>query len=126
MHCPKQHYYCERYFESSGRKEGNYLNIVLNQTDTNRAKLSKEELSMYRIFDGTIQDLVVKDDHDKWIVDTYDLAETMSNIYDEFVHLGVGYSTILHIGIEEVAYETYPAPGALRFPGLLFSIVPMA
>jgi len=67
----------------------NYLNIILNQTDETRAKLSEEELSVYRIFDGTIQDLAVKDDHDRWIVDTYDLTEMMSSIYDEFVRLGV-------------------------------------
>ena len=67
----------------------NYLNIMLNQTDNTRAKLSNENTAVYRIFDGEAQDLLMQDEHGRWIVDTYDLSEMMNTIYHEFVNLGV-------------------------------------
>ena len=67
----------------------NYLNIVLNQTSEGRAKLSNENMSVYRIYDGESQDLVVKDENGHWIVDTYDLSEMMNAIYNEYERLGV-------------------------------------
>lgn len=67
----------------------NYLNIVLNQKDENRAKLTPENLAVYRIFDGETQDLLMQDEHGRWIVDTYDLSEMMNNIYREFVNMGI-------------------------------------
>jgi len=67
----------------------NYLNIVLNQTQEGRAKLTQDELAVYRIYEGEPQDLITKDDKGHWIVDTYDLSEMMNAIYNEFVSLGV-------------------------------------
>lgn len=67
----------------------NYLNIVLNQTKEGRAKLTPDNLAVYRIFDGETQDLVVMDEKKQWIVDTYDLSEMMNAIYNEYVSLGV-------------------------------------
>lgn len=67
----------------------NYLNIVLNQTKEGRAKLTPDNLAVYRIYDGETQDLVVMDEKKQWIVDTYDLAEMMNAIYNEYVSLGV-------------------------------------
>lgn len=67
----------------------NYLNIMLNQTDNTRAKLSNENTAVYRIFDGEAQDLLMQDENRRWIVDTYDLSEMMNTIYREFVNLGV-------------------------------------
>lgn len=67
----------------------NYLNIVLNQKDERRARLSPECLSVYRIFDGEIQDLMMQDEKGRWIVDSYDLSEMMDNIYREFVNMGI-------------------------------------
>lgn len=67
----------------------NYLNIVLNQTDEQRARLKNSNTAVYRIFEGEIQDLLMQDEHGHWIVDTYDLSEMMNNIYNEFVNLGV-------------------------------------
>lgn len=67
----------------------NYLNVVLNQTDDRRAQLRKDNTAVYRIFEGEVQDLLVQNERGRWIVDTYDLSEMMSNIYNEFVNLDV-------------------------------------
>jgi len=67
----------------------NYLNIMLNQTDEQRARLNNSNTAVYRIYEGGTQDLLMQDEHGHWIVDTYDLSEMMNNIYNEFVKLGV-------------------------------------
>ena len=67
----------------------NYLNIVLNQTNEQRARLNNSNTAVYRIYEGETQDLLMQDEHGHWIVDTYDLSEMMNNIYNEFVKLGV-------------------------------------
>jgi predicted ATPase len=67
----------------------NYLNIVLNQTQEGKARLTPENLAVYRIYEGTTQNLVAKDDKGRDIVDSYDLAEMMSKIYNEFIQLGI-------------------------------------
>ena len=67
----------------------NYLNIMLNQTKEGRARLTPDNLAAYRLYEGKAQNLVAKDDKGRDIVDSYDLAEMMSAIYNEFIHLGV-------------------------------------
>ena len=67
----------------------NYLNIMLNQTDEQRSRLNNSNTAVYRIYEGETQDLLMQDDKGHWIVDTYDLSEMMSSIYNEFVRLGV-------------------------------------
>lgn len=67
----------------------NYLNVMLNQTDDTRAKLSNGNTAVYRIYDGEAQDLLMQDENGRWIVDTYDLSEMMNTIYREFIALGV-------------------------------------
>jgi predicted ATPase len=67
----------------------NYLNIVLNQTKEGRVRLTPEKLAVYRIYKGETQNLVAKDDKGRDIVDSYDLSEMMSTIYNEFIQLGV-------------------------------------
>lgn len=68
----------------------NYLNIMLNQEDAGRyARLTPELLSVYRLYEGKIQNLVAKDDIGRDIVDSYDLSEMMSKIYNTFTQFGV-------------------------------------
>lgn len=67
----------------------NFLNIMLNQTNEQRARLNNSNTAVYRIYEGGTQDLLMQDEHGHWIVDTYDLSEMMNNIYNEFVKLGV-------------------------------------
>jgi predicted ATPase len=65
----------------------NYLNILLNQTEEGMAKLTPDNLAVYRLYNGEAQNLVAKDDKGRNIVDSYDLAEMMSKIYNKFTHL---------------------------------------
>lgn len=65
----------------------NYLNIILNQTDERKASISSDDLAVYRLFDGTAQSLLASDEKGNIIVDTYDLTEMMSRIYDEYTEL---------------------------------------
>ena len=67
----------------------NYLNIVLNRKDERLAKLTTENLAVYRLYKGKPQNLVAKDDKGRDIVDSFDLSEMMSAIYQEFIQLSV-------------------------------------
>ena len=65
----------------------NYLNIVLNQTKEGKAKLTNETLAVYGIHDGSTMNLLMKDDKGRDIVDTLDLTEMMSAIFNEYTEL---------------------------------------
>ena len=65
----------------------NYLNIVLNQTSEGRAKLSNENTAIYGIHDGSTMNLLMKDDKGRDVVDTLDLTEMMSAIFNEYSEL---------------------------------------
>ena len=65
----------------------NYLNIVLNQTKEGKAKLTNENLTVYGIHDGKTMNLLMKDDKGRDIVDTLDLTEMMSAIFNEYTEL---------------------------------------
>ena len=65
----------------------NYLNIMLNQNKEGRAKLSRDNTAIYRIYDGCIMNLLVKDDKGHDVVDTFDLTEMMTSIFNEYKKL---------------------------------------
>ncbi len=65
----------------------NYLNIVLNQTKEDKVKLTNENLAVYGIHDGKTMNLLMKDDKGRDIVDTLDLTEMMSAIFNEYTEL---------------------------------------
>lgn len=65
----------------------NYLNVLLRQTAQGRASVTPEDMAVYRIYDGSAQSLMTTDDNGNPIVDTYDLTEMMSVIYQEFNEL---------------------------------------
>lgn len=65
----------------------NYLNIVLNQTKEGKAKLTNENLAVYGIHYGKTMNLLMKDDKGRDIVDTLDLTEMMSAIFNEYTEL---------------------------------------
>lgn len=65
----------------------NYLNIVLNQTKEGKVKLTNENLAVYGIHDGSTMNLLMKDDKGRDIVDTLDLTEMMSVIFNEYTEL---------------------------------------
>lgn len=65
----------------------NYLNVLLHQHAKGRAHIDAANMAVYRIYDGSAQDLMSEDDKGNTIVDTYDLTEMMSVIYHEFNEL---------------------------------------
>lgn len=65
----------------------NYLNILLHQTTSQKARVEAKDMAVYRIYDGKTQNLIATDDEGRIVVDTYDLTEMMSAIYQEFNEL---------------------------------------
>lgn len=65
----------------------NYLNVLLLQHAEGRAHIDAADMVVYRIYDGSAQNLMNEDDKGNTIVDTYDLTEMMSVIYHEFNEL---------------------------------------
>jgi len=65
----------------------NYLNVLLHRPKT-AVHLDREQLGVYRVYNGTIQNLMLHGDNsDDIAVDTRDLSETMQTIYNEYVEL---------------------------------------
>lgn len=65
----------------------NYLNVLLHQHTEGRAHVDADDMAVYRIYDGSAQNLMSEDEKGNTIVDTYDLTEMMSVIYHEFNEL---------------------------------------
>jgi predicted ATPase len=65
----------------------NYLNVMLLQRDETRARVDHTQMAVYRIYEGTAQDLIVRNENGDYLVDSFDLAEEMSNIYNEYQKL---------------------------------------
>lgn len=62
----------------------NYLNVILHQRAEARAHVEADTLAVYRIYDGEAQNLLALDDKGQYVVNTYDLTEMMSEIYNEY------------------------------------------
>lgn len=62
----------------------NYMNVVLYQNKKKRAKINSGDLAVYRLFDGEIQNLMVKTKDRSTIVDTSDMTEQMQDIMSEY------------------------------------------
>ena len=62
----------------------NYINIILHQSQTNKAQLNQSDVAVYRLFDGEAQNLMSADENGNILVDTYDLTEMMGRIYQEY------------------------------------------
>ena len=65
----------------------NYINVILHQKSPSRAHAVVEDVAAYRIYDGKCQDLMSVNEKGVAVVDTYDLTEMMSAIYDEYTDL---------------------------------------
>ena len=65
----------------------NYLNVLLKRSEDSNAYLRENLLSVYRLHEGTVQNLVGKDENGAIIVDSIDLSETMQSIYEEYNQL---------------------------------------
>lgn len=69
----------------------NYLNVLLRRYNRNNnvrgSSVASDDLSVYRVFEGRIQNLVGQDENGHIAVDTSDLSEVMESIYNEYVSL---------------------------------------
>jgi len=63
----------------------NYINLLIKAGDKNQliggAKISFEDLAVYQIQDGNIEDLIVRNQR---VVNTNLLSDTINNIYDQY------------------------------------------
>ncbi len=70
----------------------NYLNVMIrrNAKNIDKPALMADNMTAYYITeDGKAQNLVSKtNDTGEIVINTFDLSETMSNIYDEYKSLG--------------------------------------
>lgn len=63
----------------------NYLNVLLLRTENG---LNYDDVGVYRVYNGTLQDLMLMDSNDKKTsVDTRDLSESMQEIYEQYLNL---------------------------------------
>ena len=62
----------------------NHLNILLNQTKEGRARVNSDQIGVFRIYDGELQNLVTRTPDGRTIVDTSDLTEQMQSIMSEY------------------------------------------
>lgn len=64
----------------------NYLNVLLKRNK--KIHIEKDNLAVFRVFEGYIQDLMLNDDtNNAGYVDSRDLSETMETIYNEYVDI---------------------------------------
>lgn len=63
----------------------NYLNVLLRRSSEAGANIQSEDLAVYRIYNGKLQNLMMMNKQTgEMFVDTRDLSETMKNIYQEY------------------------------------------
>ena len=65
----------------------NYLNVLLKRSASSNAYLRDDLLSVYRVHEGTVQNLLGVDADGEAVVDSIDLSETMRVIYEEYNQL---------------------------------------
>lgn len=69
----------------------NTLNVLMrrNRLNNNLAAIKGEDLSVYRVYQGRVQNLIAENSiNGETIVNTMDLSDEMDNIYNEYVSLG--------------------------------------
>lgn len=63
----------------------NYLNVLIRRPETNPAHIDGNNVAVYRVFEGKLQNLVQYNEiNGKISVNTYDLAEPMSEMLEEY------------------------------------------
>ncbi len=68
----------------------NYFNILINQNKENRGKISADDLNVFAVGNGSVQNLMSRNEKGEWLIDTFDLTEQMQAIYSEYVSLKKG------------------------------------
>ena len=68
----------------------NFINVLLKRYYcgvTDKSIIHPDDLAVYRVYEGQIQNLVGSDESGRVLVDTSDLSEEMDNIYNEYIGL---------------------------------------
>jgi len=65
----------------------NYLNILLHQDMEGRGQIDADDLNVFAVSEGHVQNLMAKNEKGEWIVNTYDLTEQMQRIFNEYQKL---------------------------------------
>lgn len=65
----------------------NYLNILLNQSNNDKVRVSADNMAVYRIFEGRLQPLMASDELGRRFIDTSDLTDQMEAIMNEYDYL---------------------------------------
>jgi len=68
----------------------NYFNILINQNKENRGRISADDINVFAVGNGGIQNLKSRNEKGEWLIDTFDLTEQMQAIYSEYVSLKKG------------------------------------
>ena len=68
----------------------NFINVLLKRYYcgvTDKSIINPDDLAVYRVYEGQIQNLVGSDESGRVLVDASDLSEEMDNIYNEYIGL---------------------------------------
>lgn len=65
----------------------NYLNILLHQRKEGRGYISADELNVFAVSNGGVQNLKAQNEKGEWIVNTADLTEQMQRMFEEYQEL---------------------------------------
>lgn len=68
----------------------NYFNILINQDKESRGRIFVDDLNVFAVGNGGIQNLKSRNEKGEWLIDTFDLTEQMQSIYSEYVSLKKG------------------------------------
>lgn len=62
----------------------NYLNVILHQNKSDKARVTSDQIAIYRIFNGSLQNLLSRTNSGNYIINTEDLTEQMRRILAEY------------------------------------------
>lgn len=65
----------------------NYFNILIHQKRENRGKIAVDDLNVFAVGEGGVQNLKSRNENGEWLIDTFDLTEQMQAIYTEYQSL---------------------------------------
>ena len=68
----------------------NYFNILINQKKEGRGNISVDDLNVFAVGKGGVQNLKSRNENGEWMIDTFDLTEQMQAIYNEYQSLKKG------------------------------------
>ncbi len=68
----------------------NYFNILINRKREKQGWISVDDLNVFAVGEGGVQNLKSRNESGEWLIDTFDLTEQMQAIYHEYQSLKNG------------------------------------